>query len=190
MLMVVDCRLTSGDLHVQDGSQTTAEKVVIKALLNAPDQAVQLLLDAEQRGEVRYSSNPTAEIHQSGNQLSHRHSYSTYQTPIPDAAARYKWRFSDWKRVWCLACRQPSQAARPEPTPSGNATLADEIASAQNGAGPLLGNINKPDAREALAYGRAHSPDEDALLEFTERWLEQVGPSCKASMGPNVSAGV
>ncbi len=39
---------------VQDGSQITVERVIVKALLNAPDQAVQLLLDAEQRGEVRY----------------------------------------------------------------------------------------------------------------------------------------
>ena len=29
------------------------ERVIIKGLLNAPDQAVQLLLEAEQRGEVR-----------------------------------------------------------------------------------------------------------------------------------------
>ena len=41
-------------MHVQDGSQITVERVIVKALLNAPDQAVQLLLDAEQRGEVRY----------------------------------------------------------------------------------------------------------------------------------------
>lgn len=40
-------------VRVQDGSQTTVEKVIVKALLNAPDQAVQLLLEAEQRGEVR-----------------------------------------------------------------------------------------------------------------------------------------
>lgn len=43
-----------------------------------------------------------------------------------------------------------------------------------------MGKIRKPDAKEALAYVRAHSPDEDALLEgllkFTERWLEQVCP--------------
>ena len=37
----------------QDGTQLTVERVVIRALLNAPDQALQLLLDAEQRGEVR-----------------------------------------------------------------------------------------------------------------------------------------
>ena len=44
-----------------------------------------------------------------------------------------------------------------------------------------MGKIRKPDAKEALAYVRAHSPDEDTLLEgllkFTERWLEQVGPT-------------
>ena len=41
-----------------------------------------------------------------------------------------------------------------------------------------MGKIRKPDAKEALAYVRAHSPDENELLEgllkFTERWLEQV----------------
>lgn len=78
--------------------------------------------------------------------------------------------------------RQPtSQASRPEAANGGGAmTLADEIASAQNGAGPLMGAIRKPDAKEALAYVRAHSPGEDDLLEglskFTERWLEQVRP--------------
>ncbi len=88
-----------------------------------------------------------------------------------------------------LLYRQPAQAsARPERMQSGSATLADEIASAQNGAGPLMGNIRKPDAREALAYVRAHSPDEAQLLvglsKFVERWLEQVHapilltPSC------------
>ncbi|CAL5227691.1 g10699 [Coccomyxa viridis] len=122
LLQVAEALLSSAT----DGSQTTAERVIIKALLNAPDQAVQLLLEAEQRGEVRPAS----------------------------------------------------QAARPEPAPSGSATLADEIASAQNGAGPLMGKIRKPDAKEALAYVRAHSPDEETLLEgllkFTERWLEQV----------------
>ena len=41
-----------------------------------------------------------------------------------------------------------------------------------------MGKIRKPDAKEALAYVRAHSPNEETLLEgllkFTERWLEQV----------------
>ena len=44
-----------------------------------------------------------------------------------------------------------------------------------------MGKIRKPDAKEALAYVRAHSPDEATLLEgllkFTERWLEQVDPA-------------
>lgn len=78
-----------------------------------------------------------------------------------------------------LLRRQPAQASsRPEPAQSGGMTLADEIASAQNGAGPLMGKIRKPDAREALAYVRAHCPDETELLvglsKFVERWLEQV----------------
>ena len=58
VLIVADWGLTPGDLHLQDGSQTTVERVIIKALLNAPDQAVQLLLEAEQRGEVRYCPTP------------------------------------------------------------------------------------------------------------------------------------
>ena len=74
--------------------------------------------------------------------------------------------------------RAPSEAAASEPALTGAATLADEIASTQNGAGPLMGRIRKPDAREALAYVRAHSSTEGELLEglskFVERWLEQV----------------
>ena len=82
--------------------------------------------------------------------------------------------------------RAPSEAAEPEPAHTGAATLADEIASAQNGAGPLLGRIRKPDAREALAYVHAHSSTEGELLEglskFVERWLEQVRPHDPASL--------
>jgi hypothetical protein len=48
-----------------------------------------------------------------------------------------------------------------------------------NGAAPFLGQLRKPDGREALAFIRAHSPEADAdllpgLLHFTERWLQQV----------------
>ena len=84
--------------------------------------------------------------------------------------------------------RAPSEAAAPEPAHTGAATLADEIASAQNGAGPLMGRIRKPDAREALAYMRAHSSAEGELLEglskFVERWLEQVRLHGPASFSP------
>ena len=84
--------------------------------------------------------------------------------------------------------RAPSEAAAPEPAHTGAATLADEIASAQNGAGPLMGRIRKPDAREALAYVRAHSSAEGELLEglskFVERWLEQVRLHKPASVTP------
>ena len=86
--------------------------------------------------------------------------------------------------------RAPSEAAAPEPAHTGAATLADEIASAQNGAGPLLGRIRKPDAREALAYVRAHPTAEGELLEglskFVERWLEQVRPHDPASVSSGV----
>ncbi len=51
--------------------------------------------------------------------------------------------------------------------------------AAQDGAAPFLGNIQKPDGKEALAFIRAHSFDGDedllpGLCQFTERWLVQV----------------
>ena len=61
-----------------------------------------------------------------------------------------------------------------------------ERGASQNGAGPTAaaggaaaGGIRAPDAREALAFVRAHSPEGDAdllpgLLSFCERWLEQA----------------
>ncbi|CAL8462399.1 g1932 [Coccomyxa elongata] len=97
------------------------ERVVAKALLDAPEDAVQLLLEAERHGDLRYGKQPDAS------------------------------------------------------SSAGDGTSG----AAQNGAAPFLGNIQKPDGKEALAFIRAHSPDGDedllpGLCQFTERWLIQV----------------
>ena len=64
--------------------------------------------------------------------------------------------------------------------PDASSSAGDSAnGAAQNGAAPFLGNIQKPDGKEALAFIRAHSPDGDedllpGLCEFAERWLVQV----------------
>ncbi len=57
--------------------------------------------------------------------------------------------------------------------------MGSPASGSSNGAAPLLGQLRKPDGKEALAFLRAHSPEGDqdllpGLLHFTERWLQQV----------------
>ena len=64
-----------------------------------------------------------------------------------------------------------------QPETSSSAAEASNGA-ALNGSAPFLGQIKQPDGKEALAFIRAHSPDDQDLLlglcQFTERWLAQV----------------